>query len=91
MNIIFDLISKFNKFSDTQNYIRVFFISFTIIFVASYICNILFEKPCNNSIGSIIVMIHHLFIFLIFYGFLAPISILWIMLIILIISFFSWS
>lgn len=91
MNFIFDLISKFNELSDTQNYIRVFFIISAIIFISSYICGILVEKPCNNAIGSILVTIHHLFIFFIFYGFLAPISILWIMLIILIISFFSWS
>lgn len=90
-NKIFNLISKFNKLSETQNYINIYFISCIIIFTLSYIVSIFFEKKCNNLLGSIIVMIHHLAIFYIFYGFLAPISILWIMLIILVISFFSWS
>lgn len=90
-NKIFSLISKFNKLSETQNYINIYFISSVIIFTLSYIVSIFVEKKCNSLLGSIIVMIHHLAIFYIFYGFLAPISILWIMLIILVISFFSWS
>ena len=91
MNNIFNLISKFNTLSDTQQYINLFFVCSAIIFFLSYTIGIMYDKPCNSLIGSFTLMIHHFIIFFIFYGFLAPISILWLMLIVLFFSFYSWS
>lgn len=88
---IFNLISKFNDFSDTKKYKIIFFSISAILFILSYVTQILFDKKCKNIFGEIIHALHHLSVYFIFYGFLAPISILWIMLIILIVSFSSWS
>jgi hypothetical protein len=91
MNNIFNLISKFNNVSNTKKYKIIFFSVSAILFVLSYMSQILFDKKCKNIFGEIIHALHHLSLYFIFYGFLAPISVLWIMLIILIFSFFSWT
>jgi glycerophosphoryl diester phosphodiesterase len=86
-----ELISKFNDLSDTKGYKILFFLIGGIVFILSYIVQIAKDKPCKSLLGEIIRSFHHLCIYFIFYGFLAPISILWFMLIILIISIFSWT
>ena len=88
---VFELVSKFNDLSDTSYYKIIFFLIGSIVFIASYIIQIMNDKKCNSLLGEAVRSLHHLFIYFIFYGFLAPISILWIMLIILIISIFSWT
>jgi len=85
-----ELISKFNDLSDTKGYKILFFLIGSIVFISSYIFQIVNDKPCKNILGEIIRSLHHLCIYFIFYGFLAPVSILWAMLFILIISIFSW-
>ena len=90
MNVIFNLISKFNDLSKTKKYKIVFFSIAAILFILSYGSQILFDQKCNNIFGEIINALHHLSLYFIFYGFLAPISILWFMLIILIIALSSW-
>ena len=85
-----ELISKFNDLSNTKGYKICFFLIACIVFILSYIVQIFNEKPCKNLLGEIVRSLHHLCIYFIFYGFLAPISILWVMIIILIITLFSW-
>jgi len=87
---MFELISKFNDLSNTKGYNILFFSIGAIVFILSYIVQIAKDKPCKSLLGEIIRSFHHLCIYFIFYGFLAPIYILWVMLIILIISVFSW-
>jgi glycerophosphoryl diester phosphodiesterase len=84
-------ISKFNDLSNTKGYRILFFLIGGVVFTLSYIVQIVNDKSCNSLLGEIIRSFHHLCIYFIFYGFLAPISILWVMLIILIISIFSWT
>ena len=86
-----ELISKFNELSDTKIYKLYFFLIGTIVFISSYVVQIVNDKSCKNLHGEIIRFFHHFVIYFIFYGFLAPISILWLMLIILIISYISWT
>ena len=85
-----ELISKFNELSNTKIYKISFFLVGSIIFILSYIVQIVYEKPCKNLFGEILKWFHHLCIYFIFYGFLAPASILWIMAILLIITLLSW-
>ena len=85
-----ELISKFNELSNTKIYKISFFLVGSIIFILSYIFQIVNEKRCKNLFGEILRWLHHLCIYFIFYGFLAPASILWIMTIILIITLLSW-
>jgi hypothetical protein len=77
---VFALISKFNYLSDTSYYKIIFFLIGSIVFIASYIIQIMNDTKCNSLLGEAVRSLHHLFIYFIFYGFLAPISILWIML-----------
>jgi len=84
-------ISKFNDLSNTKGYRILFFLIGGVVFTLSYIVQIVNDKSCNSLLGEIIRSLHHLCIYFIFYGFLAPISILWVMLIILIVSIFSWT
>jgi glycerophosphoryl diester phosphodiesterase len=88
---MFELISKFNELSDTKVYKLYFFLIGGIVFISSYIVQIVNDKSCKNLLGEIIRFFHHFVIYFIFYGFLAPISILWLMLIILLISYISWT
>jgi glycerophosphoryl diester phosphodiesterase len=85
-----ELISKFNELSNTKIYKIFFFLVGSIIFILSYIVQIVYEKPCKNLFGEILRWLHHLCIYFIFYGFLAPASILWIMLITLLVTLASW-
>lgn len=85
-----ELISKFNELSNTKIYKICFFLVGSIIFILSYIVQIVYEKPCKNLFGEILRWLHHLCIYFIFYGFLAPASILWIMLITLLVTLASW-
>jgi glycerophosphoryl diester phosphodiesterase len=89
--MLLELISKFNDLSNTKGYNILFFLIGAIVFILSYVVQIVNEKSCNSFLGEIVRSLHHLCIYFIFYGFLAPISILWFMLIILIISIFSWT
>ena len=84
-------ISKFNDLSNTKGYRILFFLIGGVVFTLSYIVQIVNDKSCNSLLGEIIRSFHHLCIYFIFYGFLAPISILWVMLIILTVSIFSWT
>jgi glycerophosphoryl diester phosphodiesterase len=84
-------ISKFNDLSNTKGYRILFFLIGGVVFTLSYIVQIVNDKSCNSLLGEIIRSLHHLCIYFIFYGFLAPIYILWVMLIILIVSIFSWT
>lgn len=85
-----ELISKFNDLSNTKGYKILFFLIGGILFILSYIVQLVNEKPCKNLFGEILRAFHHLCIYFIYYGFLAPASILWIMSIILIITLLSW-
>jgi glycerophosphoryl diester phosphodiesterase len=85
-----EIVSKFNELSNTKIYNICFFLIGSIIFTLSYIFQIVNEKPCKNLFGEILRWLHHLFIYFIFYGFLAPASILWITTILLIITLLSW-
>jgi len=91
LNYMLNYISKFNDLSNTKGYRILFFLIGGVVFTLSYIVQIVNDKSCNSLLGEIIRSFHHLCIYFIFYGFLAPISILWVMLIILIISIFSWT
>ena len=79
-----ELVSKFNDLSNTKGYKILFFSIGAIVFISSYIVQIVNDKPCKSLLGEIIRSLHHLCIYFIFYGFLAPISILWAMSIVLI-------
>ena len=85
-----ELISKFNELSNTKIYKISFFLVGSIIFILSYIVQIVYEKPCKNLFGEILRAFHHLCIYFVYYGFLAPASILWIMLITLLVTLVSW-
>jgi glycerophosphoryl diester phosphodiesterase len=85
-----ELISKFNDLSNTKGYKILFFLIGSIVFISSYVLQIVNDKPCKSLLGEIIRSFHHLCIYFVFYGFLAPVSILWIMLFILLITLFSW-
>lgn len=90
MNRIFELISKFNELSNTKIYKIIFYFLSVVTFILSYMSQKLFDKKCNNIFGEIIHALHHLSLYFIFYGFLAPTPILWIMSVILFFSIFSW-
>ena len=84
------LANKFNALSNTPLYKTWFYAIAVIVFALSYASQLINEKPCKNAFGQLIRTIHHFVIYFIFYGFLAPISVLWVMLILLVIALFSW-
>ena len=85
-----ELVSKFNDLSNTKGYKILFFSIGAIVFISSYIVQIVNDKPCKSLLGEIIRSLHHLCIYYVFYGFLAPISILWVTTTMLIITLLSW-
>lgn len=86
-----ELISKFNDLSNTKGYKILFFLIGGGVFTLSYLVQIVNDKSCNSLLGEIIRSLHHLCIYFVYYGFLAPIYILWVMLIILFITLLSWT
>ena len=93
MNSIYNFIYNFNLLSETPNYKCIFY-SFAILsFIISYSGeNIIHKnkKTCNNLFVNVINMIHHSLVYFIYIGFVAPISILWIVTILLLFTLFSW-
>ena len=86
-----ELISKFNDLSNTKGYKILFFLIGGGVFTLSYLVQIAKDKPCNSLLGEIIRPFHHLCIYFVYYGFLAPISILWATTTILFITLLSWT
>ena len=84
-------INYINKLSNTHTY-KIYFYTLSIIFfILSYTTQLTNEKPCNNYFGEFLRIIHHFSIFFIYYGFLAPSNILWLMAIINCLTLSSWA
>lgn len=67
-------INHFNTVSNSITYRYTYYILGIIAFIFSYICQYLIGKPCNNLSAIIIRTIHHFLIFFIYFGFLAPVT-----------------
>ena len=85
-----ELVTKFNALSNTPFYNVCFYVISVIVFVASYASQLVNEKPCKNVFGEILRAFHHFVIYFTYYGVLAPVSSLWVMLIILTVALLSW-
>ena len=85
-----ELVTKFNALSNTPFYKVCFYVISVIVFVASYASHRMNEKPCKNVFGETLRTFHHFVIYFIYYGFLAPASNLWVMLIVLVVALLSW-
>ena len=83
-------INYINKLSDTYTYKLLFYTFFIIFFILSYVTQLKNEKRCNNFFGELLRIIHHSLIYFIYYGFLAPTNILWLMVIINCMTLLSW-
>ena len=85
-NIIYD----FNSFTNTLTYQIFFYTICTLLFALSYIIQQKTDKPCNKPGSSVISIFHHFITYYIYLGFLAPASILWMIVLLLIVSIMSW-
>lgn len=85
-----NIIYNFNCFTNTLTYQIIFYTTCTILFLVSYIIQQITDKPCNKPGSSIIRIFHHFIMYYIYFGFLAPASILWIIILLLVISIISW-
>lgn len=91
LNYMLNYISKFNDLSNTKGYRILFFLIGGAVFILSYIVQIAKDKPCKSLLGEVIRSFHHLCIYFVYYGFIAPISILWVTTTILFITLISWT
>jgi glycerophosphoryl diester phosphodiesterase len=90
MNNMINFIKNFNNFSDNRNYKIIYYFLGIISFILSYISQLLTDKKCKSNYGESIRIVHHFLIFFIYFGFLAPISILNLILILVLATFMSW-
>ena len=90
INMLEYYINKYNTFSNNMIYIYIYYIIGIISFLLSYSSQYLLESPCKNPLAIIIRTIHHLMIFFIYFGFLAPIKDLLLMSILVCGSIISW-
>lgn len=85
-----ELVTKFNALSNTPFYKVCFYVTSVIVLVASYASHRMNEKSCKNVFGETLRTFHHFVLYFIYYGFLAPASNLWVMLIVLVVALLSW-
>ena len=83
-------INYINNLSDTNTYKLLFYTLSIVFFILSYISQLKTEKRCNNFVGELLRIIHHFLLYFIYFGFLAPINILWLMGIINCLTILSW-
>lgn len=87
--MIFD-INYINKLSDTNTYKLLFYTFSIVFFILSYTSQLINEKRCNKFVGELLRIIHQFLLYFIYFGFLAPINILWLMAIINCVTILSW-
>ena len=83
-------IKYLNNFTDSAVYKILFFIGGIFFVILSYLIQINGEKRCPSSWGELLRIFHHLIVYFLFCGYLAPTSILWITCIIYCMSLISW-
>lgn len=88
-NYILNSIEKFNDITNLKIYKIIYYIIAISGFMASYIFQVLYDVKCN-IFGEIIRIIHHFGIFFVYFGFMAPINILWILFLLLCMTIISW-
>jgi glycerophosphoryl diester phosphodiesterase len=83
-------IYKFNTLTTTQTYQIVYYSLAFVIFICSYLIQTIFDKPCNNIIAVFIRLFHHFIIYFIYFGFLAPANMLYVIGCVVFIANVSW-
>lgn len=83
-------INYINKLSDTNTYKLLFYTFSIVFFILSYTSQLINEKRCNKFVGELLRIIHQFLLYFIYFGFLAPINILWLMAIINCVTILSW-
>lgn len=88
--MIYNSIRNFNIISDSIFY-KNFFIIFSIIyFILSYLSELYTEKFCSNIFANLLSIFHHFIMFFVYFSFLAPFSILNILIFINIVTLILW-
>jgi glycerophosphoryl diester phosphodiesterase len=67
---------KLNSFTTKEKYQLGYYICSILYFLASYVSQYLSEKPCYDLVAIVIRTIHHFSLFFIYFGFLAPTTII---------------
>lgn len=86
---IYDLILKFNKFTENSIYTEIFWSLSTLLFFVSYMLQVFYDKYCD-IFTELVRVIHHLSVYFIYCGFLAPTNYLFFVMLFPIIALLSW-
>lgn len=86
---VYDLINKFNNFTENDVYIKIFVSLSVILFFVSYMLQLINDKYCD-VFTELIRAIHHFSVFFIYCGFLAPTNYLFFVIMFSLISLLSW-
>lgn len=87
---MFYYINFFNNLTDNIVYETLFFTGGITFVILSYLIQVRSEKRCPNVWGELLRIFHHTAVYFLFCGYLAPISILWVTLVIYSLSLLSW-
>jgi len=86
---VYNLINKFNKFTENIVYTEIFVGFSILLFFSSFMLQVFYDKYCGVLV-ELIRIIHHFSVFFIYCGFLAPTNYLYFVMIFSIIAIFSW-
>lgn len=84
-----NIISYINNITCTPFYKTIYYVLVLLFFIISYGLQKIYDKKCK-FIGEITRIIHHLSVFVIYTGFMAPTNILWLTTTVSMIAFLSW-
>lgn len=89
MDIIYNSIAEFNKFTENTIYVKIFWSVSIILFFVSFMLQTFYDKYCD-LFSELIRILHHFSVFFIYCGFLAPTNYLFFVIIFSIIAILSW-
>jgi len=84
-------IKYLNNFTDSAVYKVLFFTGGILFAISSYLIQISGEKRCPSLWGELLRIFHHLIVYFLLCGYLAPTSILWVTCVIYCMSLISWT